>query len=126
MIVGIGIDIVETPRIAGLIERHGERFIARTYTEREIAYCHGRARSVEHYAARWAAKEAASKAFGTGIADGIHWKDIEVLNEVSGQPRLLFHGTAQKLASTRGVTSAHLTITHTEGYSAAVVVLEAC
>jgi holo-[acyl-carrier protein] synthase len=124
MIVGIGIDIAETPRIAGLIERHGERFLHRTYTDGEIAYCRDRKRAVEHYAARWAAKEAASKAFGTGIAQGIHWKDIEVVNDVSGQPRLIFHGAAQKFAASRGVTSAHLSITHTEGYSAAVVVLE--
>jgi holo-[acyl-carrier protein] synthase len=125
MIIGIGIDIVETPRIAGMIERHGDRFIERTYTEGEIAYCRGRKRMVEHFAARWAAKEAASKAFGTGIAAGIHWKDIEVLNEPSGQPRILFHGNAAKLADERGVTSVNLSITHTEGYSAAVVVLEA-
>ena len=124
MVVGIGIDIVETPRIAGLIERHGDRFIERTYTEGEVAYCRERKRAVEHFAARWAAKEAASKAFGTGIAAGIHWKDIEVVNEVSGKPTILFHGAAAKLASERGVTSIHLSITHTEGYSAAVVVLE--
>jgi holo-[acyl-carrier protein] synthase len=125
MIIGIGIDIVEPPRIAGLIERHGDRFIERTYTEGEIAYCKARKRMVEHFAARWAAKEAASKAFGTGIAAGIHWKDIEVINEPSGQPRILFHGNAAKLAAERGVTAVHLSITHTEGYSAAVVVLEA-
>ena len=124
MVIGIGIDIVETPRIAGLLERHGERFLDRTYTAGEQAYCRERKRAVEHYAARWAAKEAASKAFGTGIAEGIHWTDIEVVNEPSGEPRLVFHGNALKLADKRGVTRAVLSITHTEGYSAAVVVLE--
>ncbi len=124
MVIGIGIDIIETHRIAGMIERHGDRFIERTYTPGEIAYCRERKRFVEHFAARWAAKEAASKAFGTGIAAGIGWTDIEVVNEVTGKPTILFHGAAADYAAKLGVKGAHLSITHTEGYCAAMVVLE--
>ena len=92
---GIGIDLVEVPRIREMLERHGQRFKERTFTADEIAYCDACADPAMHYAARFAAKEAAAKALGTGLwAQGVDWKDIEIRREESGQPRLHFHGGA--------------------------------
>lgn len=86
-IAGIGTDIVECLRIAQMIERHGELFLTRVYTEREIQYCSSRKAATQHYAGRWAAKEAVLKAMGTGWAKGISWRDIEVRNDEGGAPR---------------------------------------
>ena len=124
MIIGIGVDVAEPQRIAGIIERHGERFLERTFTEGEIAYCRDRKRAVEHYAARWAAKEAVAKALGTGFDRDVGWKDIEVVKEDSGAVSVVLHDRAQATAQRLGVRSIHLSISHTENFAAAMVVIE--
>jgi holo-[acyl-carrier protein] synthase len=124
MILSIGVDIVEPERIAGVMERHGERFLARTFTAREISYCRGRKRAVEHFAARWAAKEAVAKALGTGFDRRIGWKDIEVVKSPSGAVRVQLHRKARTLAGKLGVARIHLSLSHTAGAALALVVLE--
>src|SRR5216684_1884558 len=99
MIVGTGIDIAEVPRIAESIQRFGERFLRRVFTEGEIQYCDSKANRVERYAARFAAKEAAMKALGTGWSHGVRWRDIEVVRQPGGRPTIRFHGKAQEFAS---------------------------
>src|SRR6516225_6964306 len=94
-IVGIGTDIVECLRIARMIEEHGELFLTRVFTEREIRYCQGRKHSTEHFAGRWAAKEAILKCLGTGWRHGIAWTDVEVRNDFEGQPRVHMGGAAR-------------------------------
>ena len=125
MVIGIGVDIIEPSRIRGILERHGERFLKRLYTEGEIAYCQGRKREVEHLAVRFAAKEAAGKALGTGLSQGITWKDIEVTKDNLGAPHLALHGEAKKRADALGVTRMHVSLSHSERSAVAVVVLEA-
>ena len=124
MIVGIGVDIVEPERIGGMIERHAGRFLERTFTADEIAYCRGRKRAVEHFAARWAAKEAVAKALGTGLARRIGWKDIEVVKDPSGAVGVRLYRKAKTLADKLGVTRIHLSLSHTEKAAVAVVVAE--
>ncbi|MGE4004103.1 MAG: holo-ACP synthase, partial [Planctomycetaceae bacterium] len=87
MIVGLGTDIVEITRIGQMIERHGELFLQRVYTESEIRYCQQRKEAMQHYAGRWAAKEAVMKTLGTGFTRGVGWQDIEIANRRSGQPQ---------------------------------------
>src|SRR4249919_1231216 len=98
MIVGTGIDIAEVPRIAESIQRFGDRFLKRIYTEGEIRYCDSKANRVERYAARFAAKEASMKALGTGWSRGIRWRDIEVSRQPGGRPTIVFHGKAAEFA----------------------------
>jgi holo-[acyl-carrier protein] synthase len=124
MIVGSGIDLVEIGRIQQSMERYGERFLDRIYTESEQAYCGRKRNSAESYAARFAAKEAGSKALGTGINHGVNWREIEVVREPSGRPTLKFHGRAAQIASRMGVTHAALSLTHTAEMAMASVVLE--
>src|SRR3954464_12719423 len=101
-ILGIGTDIVECLRIGKMIEQHGELFLRRVYTPREIRYCQSRKHAIEHFAGRWAAKEAILKAMGTGWSKGIAWTDIEVRNGPTGQPRVLVCGAAKEVAIRRG------------------------
>jgi holo-[acyl-carrier protein] synthase len=122
-VIGIGLDLVEVSRIRDLLERHGDRFKERTFTTGEIAYCDKCADPAMHYAARFAAKEAGAKALGTGFADGVSWKDIEVMRAENGAPALVFHGGAATLASTKGVTSVLVSLSHTKDTAAAQVVL---
>ena len=124
MIIGIGLDIVEVARIRSLLERHAERFKERTFSADEVAFCDGCADPAIHYAARFAAKEAAAKALGTGFAEGVSWQDIEVLREPSGAPRLELHGRAKKLAAEKGATRCHVSLTHTRETAMAQVMLE--
>lgn len=124
MIVGVGIDIVELARIREMLDRHGERFLRRVLAEGEEAYCRSQADPVPHVGGRWAAKEAAVKAFGTGFTDGIGWRDVEVVREASGQPRLRFHGRAAELIRDRGITVAHVSLAHDRSVATAIVVLE--
>ena len=125
MIVGSGVDLAEVPRIRKAIERYGLRFINRVFTPREIAYVERRAGSrFERYAARFAAKEAAMKAIGTGWRHGIGWTDFEVANLPSGKPTLLFHGVAARFAERLGVRNVSLSITHTAETGMAIVILE--
>src|SRR3954454_1845926 len=97
-IIGIGTDIVECLRIGRMIERHGELFLTRVYTAAEIRYCQSRKRSLEHFAGRWAAKEAILKALGTGWRRGLEWTSVEVVNETGGRPRVLLSGAVRDLA----------------------------
>ena len=124
MIVGIGIDLAEVSRIREAIERHGQRFIQRIYTEKEIAYVERKANKYERYAARFAAKEAGMKAVGTGWKRGVRWRDFEVTNLPSGRPTLQLHGEAAKFAEHLGVRNIALSITHTAAAGMAIVILE--
>ena len=124
MIVGIGIDLAEVSRIREAIERHGQRFIQRIYTENEIAYVERKANKYERYAARFAAKEAGMKAVGTGWKRGVRWRDFEVTNLPSGRPTLQLHGEAAKFAEHLGVRNIALSITHTAAEGMAIVILE--
>ncbi len=125
MIVGTGIDLAEVPRVRASIERYGERFLRRVFTEKEIAYVERKANKYERYAARFAAKEAGMKAIGTGWRGGIRWQDFEVSNLPSGRPTLRFHGVAADHARRLGVTNVQLSLTHTADLGMAFVILEA-
>ena len=124
MILGTGIDIVEIVRVAESYEQFGKRFAERILIEPEIEYCFRHANPLPHLAARFAAKEAASKAFQTGIGIDLRWHDMEVRRLDSGAPQLFFHGKGLELAERRGVTATHLSLTHSEHHAAAVVILE--
>jgi holo-[acyl-carrier protein] synthase len=124
MIVGSGIDIAEVPRIKNSIDRFGERFLKRIYTTGEIRYCKSKANSVERYAARFAAKEAAMKALGTGWSHGVRWRDIEVSREPGGRPTLVFHGKAAEFAGRMGALHVALSLSHTAEQAIAQVILE--
>ncbi len=124
MIVGTGIDIAEVPRIREAIERHGQRFLNRIFTEGEIQYCESKANRVERYAARFAAKEAGMKAIGTGWNHGVRWRDIEVAPKPGGRPSLVLHGKAAEFAAKLGATNIALSLTHTAEQAMAQVILE--
>lgn len=121
-IVGIGIDATDLPRVAEILERYGDRFLRRVFTAGEIAYCTKRRNPVPHLAGRFAVKEAAMKALGTGQSRGVLWKDIEVVR-AGGPPRLKLHGGAAIRAAEMGVTESLVTITHSESLALAQVVL---
>lgn len=118
-IVGIGTDIVECLRIGRMIEQHGELFLNRVYTEREIRYCQLRKHATEHFAGRWAAKEAIMKCLGTGWRRGIAWTDMEVRNDFSGQPRVHMCGAAKDQAQLLRISDILLTISHCRAYATA-------
>ena len=125
MVVGTGIDVVEIERVARSIERYGNRFLERVYTDGEIAYCQRKRRNAaESFAARFAAKEAGAKALGTGIGFGVTWRELEVGREPAGRPLLLLHGRAAEIAASLGVRRSSLSITHTRTQSMALVILE--
>lgn len=124
MIVGTGIDIAEVPRISEAIERFGDRFLQRIYTEGEIRYCQSKANRVERFAARFAAKEAAMKALGTGWNHGVRWRDCEVVRKPGGRPTMQFHGKAGEFAARMGVKNVALSISHTAEQAIAQVILE--
>lgn len=121
-IIGIGIDATDLPRVADILERYGERFLRRVFTDAEIAYCTKRRNPVPHLGGRFAAKEAAMKALGTGQSRGVTWKDIEIVR-VGGPPRLKLHGGAALRAERMGVKSSLVTITHAEALAFAQVIL---
>jgi holo-[acyl-carrier protein] synthase len=122
LVCGIGIDMIEVARVARVEQRHGERFLHRIFTPLELEKIHGN-RS-QYLAARFAAKEAALKALGTGMSGGVRWVEVEVDNLPSGQPTLNFSGTAQVRALSLGVKRFHITISHTAEHALAQVVLE--
>jgi holo-[acyl-carrier protein] synthase len=124
MIVGSGIDIAEVPRIAEVIQRHGQRFLHRVFTEGEIAYCDSKANRIERYAARFAAKEAGMKALGTGWNHGVRWRDVEVCRQPGGRPTLTFHGRAAEFAAKLGTKNVALSLSHTAEQAIAQVILE--
>jgi len=124
LIVGIGVDITEVPRIRSTIERRGEVFLRRIYTPGEIAYCERFKNKYERYAGRFAVKEAAMKALGTGWSCGVRWVDLEVIREKSGRPTLAIRGEAGKIAARLGVKNIAVSITHTEEQAMAQVIFE--
>jgi holo-[acyl-carrier protein] synthase len=124
MIFGIGLDLVEVARIQESLQKFGERFQKRVFTETERSYCNALPHPSLHFAARFAAKEAYLKALGTGLSSSISWKDVGVENLPSGKPELKVTGRALELASERGVREMHLSLSHTSNHAAAVVVLE--
>ncbi|MGZ5261682.1 MAG: holo-ACP synthase, partial [Burkholderiales bacterium] len=119
-----GIDIAEVPRIRHSIERFGQRFLLRIYTAGEMRYCDSKANRIERYAARFAAKEAAMKALGTGWNHGVRWRDCEVVRMPGGRPTMAFHGKAGEFAAKLGVKNTALSISHTEEEAIAQVILE--
>lgn len=122
-IVGIGLDACEIDRIAASLARYGDRFLGRIYTEGEIAYCQRKRDPAPSLAARFAAKEAASKALGTGMSRGVFWTDIEVVRGAGGPPSLVFHGGAARHLGALGATSSLLTLTHARDLALAQVML---
>ena len=123
MILGLGIDLIETARIQASLERFGDRFLNRVFLPGEIAYCKTMKSPARHLAARFAAKEAVSKAFGTGIGRSLGWKDIEICRRDNGEPYLLLHGNAARMAEARGVQGTAISLTHHASAAAAVAIL---
>ena len=124
-VVGLGLDLVEVERLGAVIGRQGERFLRRVFTEGEREYCAAKSEPAVFYAARFAAKEAVAKAFGTGIGAAIGWLDIEVVRNEAGAPEVRLAGKGAELAASRGVDRGFLSLTHTGGMAAASVVLQA-
>ena len=121
-IIGLGIDATDIPRIAATLERYGERFMTRIFTDGEIAYCRRRREPAIHFAGRFAAKEAAMKALGTGHSQNVLWRDVEVVRH-GGPPQLQFHGGAARRFAAMGAQSSLLTITHSETLALAQVLI---
>jgi holo-[acyl-carrier protein] synthase len=124
MIIGLGIDLVEVARLADALDRHGNRFVERVFTGAEREACELRGDRALALAARFAAKEACLKALGTGWAEGLGFRDVEVVREGNRPPRLVLHGAAARRAEALGVIRSHVSLTHQPGIAAAVVVLE--
>ena len=118
-VIGIGTDIIEVLRIGHMIDRHGELFLRRVYTPWEIEYCNARKAAVQHFAGRWAAKEAILKALGTGWAQGIHWVDMEVRNEPGGEPRVALGGRAREVAEELRIREMLISISHCRHFATA-------
>jgi holo-[acyl-carrier protein] synthase len=124
MILGVGIDIIEVERIRASYEKFGERFLNRILRPGEIAYCLSYRNPAPFLAARFAAKEAISKAFGTGIGGQIGWQDMEVGRRESGEPFVILHEKGERLFAARGAARFHLSLSHTDNYATAAAVLE--
>ena len=122
MIVGLGTDIIEVVRIGQMIERHGEHFLHRVYTDDEILYCQRRKESYQHFAGRWAAKESVMKTLGTGWIRGVRWKDIEVVSKKSGQPVITIQGGARDFADQLGINEVLITISHCRTFATATAI----
>jgi|TARA_B110000263_G_scaffold84988_1_gene74252 holo-[acyl-carrier protein] synthase len=121
-VIGLGTDIIECLRIAKMIEKHGELFLQRVYTEHEVGYCSSRKAANQHYAGRWAAKEAVLKAMGTGWSHGIRWRDIEVKVELSGKPNVYLHGTAKDICNELGIADMLISISHCRSHATATAI----
>ena len=119
MIIGHGIDVVEIPRLAEALARHGDRFIERVFTPTERDYCLGKKRELEHLAGRFAAKEAVLKVLGTGWAGQISWLDVEVTNNPAGQPSVRLAGESARVAERLGIARILISISHTGDWAAA-------
>jgi holo-[acyl-carrier protein] synthase len=124
MIIGIGTDIVEVQRLQQAVERFGHRFIRRVFSENEIKYSEGKVNRFQHLAVRFGAKEALLKAMGTGLRGGILWHEIEVRNDELGKPKIFCHGKCLEKLNELGVKHIHVSLTHTEKYGIANVILE--
>src|SRR5262249_7572309 len=123
MIVGTGVDIAEVARITGAVDRFGERFLKRVFTPEEIRYSTSKANAAERLAARFAAKEAAMKAIGTGLRHGVTWQDVEVVRQPGGRPGLRLTGKAADFAAALGCKKIHLSLSHTVEHAIAHVIL---
>ncbi|MCK9309588.1 MAG: holo-ACP synthase [Candidatus Cloacimonetes bacterium] len=123
MILGIGTDIIAVSRIKKAIDAN-PRFVEKIFTPAEIAYCSGKASPAQSYAVRFAAKEAVMKALGTGWDGIVNWQDIEVVLDTKGSPKLSFYGGALQLATSIGMHSAHVSLSHEKDYAIAYVILE--
>jgi holo-[acyl-carrier protein] synthase len=124
MILGTGIDLIEVARIADSFGKFGERFVNRILLPDEIAYCLAHRRPAPFLAVRFAAKEAVSKAFGTGIGAQLGWQDVEIRRKESGEPFVVLHGKGRELFAARGAKKLHVSLSHTEHYAAATAILE--
>ena len=124
MIIGVGIDIIEVGRIRSSFERFGEHFTRRILRPSEIEYCLTHKDPAPFFAARFAAKEAVSKAFGTGIGAQLGWQDIEVLRHASGQPHVVLHGDGLALFQHQNAHRIHLSLSHTKEHATAIAILE--
>jgi len=124
MVIGLGTDLIEIARVQQSLDRFGERFMHKVFTDGEIAYCHRKKHSAESFASRFAAKEAAAKALGTGISRGISWKEIEVRREPGERPTLHLSGRAAERAAVMGIRNMHLSLTHSRDVAMAVVAAE--
>lgn len=122
MIVGLGTDIVEISRIGQMIERHGDTFLNRVFTETENEYCGSKKNKEQHYAGRWAAKEAVMKTLGTGFIKGIGWKNIEVINLQSGKPTIVISGGVEQHAGEMGIDEILITISHSREFATATAI----
>jgi holo-[acyl-carrier protein] synthase len=118
-IIAHGVDMVECDRLSQSIQRHGEAFVQRVFTEAEVAYCRGRRREIEHFAGRFAAKEAVLKVLGTGWRNGIRWTDVEVINEPSGRPRVRLHGRCREISDQLGLAEILISISHVSSHAIA-------
>jgi holo-[acyl-carrier protein] synthase len=118
-IAGIGTDIVECLRVGRMIERHGELFLNRVYTDREIRYCQRRKHATEHFAGRWAAKEAILKCLGTGWGRGLCWTDIEIRNDLAGKPSVVLGGATREHAQGIQISQVLISISHCRAYATA-------
>jgi holo-[acyl-carrier protein] synthase len=123
-VLGIGVDLMENARIEHSLDRFGERFLKRVFTAGEIEYSQSMKFPARHLAARFAAKEAVSKAFGTGIGKAMGWKDIDVRRKESGEPFVVLEGGAKRLAEERHVSKVSISLSHTEHHAMAVIVVE--
>jgi holo-[acyl-carrier protein] synthase len=121
-VIGLGTDIIECLRIAKMIEKHGELFLQRVYTKHEVGYCSSRKAANQHYAGRWAAKEAVLKAMGTGWSRGIRWRDIEVKVELNGKPNVYLHGTAKEICDELGIADIMISISHCRSHATATAI----
>lgn len=119
---GIGTDIIECERVARMIQEHGDLFLTRVYTPREIEYCQRRRYAQEHFAARWAAKEAVLKAIGTGWRKGIAFTDIEIRHAPSGRPTVALRGYLKRVARKRGITRIVISISHCRKFATAMAI----
>jgi len=124
LIIGMGVDLAEVQRIRAAIERRGQRILLRLFTAQERAYCERSRNRYERYAGRFAAKEAAMKALGTGWRSGVRWVDLEVVRQPGGRPVMMLHGEARKIGERMGVQHIAMTITHTETQALAQVIFE--
>lgn len=121
MVLGLGIDIIEIERIKKSIEKYGERFLNKVFTSEEIRYCNSKFNKYQHYAARFAAKEAVYKALASGWKEGLRWKDIEIQNDVSGMPSINSTGKLQAFLSDN--TQLRISISHSENYVTSVAII---
>ena len=122
VVFGVGTDIIEIVRIARIIERHGELFLNRVFTPAEVDFCQRRKKTYEHFAGRWAAKEAVAKALGTGFVRGIHFRDIEVCSAPNGRPSIKLHGGTRDYAEQCGIGDVLISISHCRSYATATAI----